>query len=958
MERERWEKIEDLLQQALDVEPPERDAFLDSVCSIDDELRRDVRRLLANEDAGAFLSRPPFRREPVQLIGSTISHYRIDRLIGAGGMAEVFEAYDEQLRRTVAVKVLSAALGATSERARFEQEALAASRLNHPNIITIFEVVRHEGADFIVAERVEGQTLRHLLNGSGQLDVEATLDIAVQIARALQAAHTAWIIHRDIKPENVMVRADGLVKVLDFGIAKLSEERSGSAIQGRAAFGPVSDLTVPGAIVGTTTYMSPEQARGEPLDGRTDIYSLGLVTYEMAASRRYASPADLDRVRRDLRPVLRKMLAPDRNDRYSTTVELLADIEQLQRRIKSRTARRIAFGGLFGIAAAVCAVGIAAVLSMSESWEEPILRDGHSAAARQVIISPDGGRLVSCGEDGRIIIWDFGRRERIATIEGANARKLAFAPDGTWFASGTADGSVVIRDAHAGSILRVLRGHSGEVGAVAVSHHGSFLATAALDGITVRRTSDWETVRHWPEAVSYGSVAFSADDTQLISSTAFATYLVDRDRSWRMEEGQANALVLSPDSREVATIDTFGRVSFYAVDAPPDLRRRHLIAQRAAHQDHGRAVVWSPDGRFLASGADDIVLWDAASREKIARFEPPAIVWSLAFSPDGRWLISSHADGAVLIWDIAERECAGNLSGHAGPVRGIAFAADGNHLASAGDDRSVVLWSVMPPRKRAVLRGHSTRVTSVSFGNTAASLASIDHLGTALVWDVAARSARAAFRPPPANPTGYTCDLARRGDLLLTSHGIYHSRGGPPVISFSERNSKPWPYGQVYGSRFFADGRRAAVVTTGGWLLLWDVRAKQLAAKARVPNTHIITVDVSADSQWLTTGEDEGRIRLWSVDPLREVAVIGRHAARVKAVAFSPDASIVASAGDDKMLALWDVRARKLRMQIGTHASPIYAIAFSPDGTRLASGEHDGSVRVYRRRRTLWGVEY
>src|SRR5205809_6039231 len=210
MDRERWNRIEALLQAALDRQPAARAAFLSASCGADKALRREVDALLRREADGAFLSAGPILAAAApapSLTGRDVSHYRVGALIGVGGMGEVYEAFDGILRRTVALKALSDQFTGDPERVRrFEQEARAASQLNHPNIITIFEIFRDGDAHFIAAERVEGATLREMLSRTPSID--DALDIAIQICAALKAAHTAWIIHRDIKPENIMVRSD------------------------------------------------------------------------------------------------------------------------------------------------------------------------------------------------------------------------------------------------------------------------------------------------------------------------------------------------------------------------------------------------------------------------------------------------------------------------------------------------------------------------------------------------------------------------------------------------------------------------------------------------------------------------------------------------------------------------------------------------------------------------------
>src|SRR5688572_23126995 len=241
MDYQRWKQIEELLQRALDLAPSERVPFLEHACGRDKTLRSAVEALLSKEaDAASFMESPAaalFAEQinpPSSAPPSQISHYRIKARIGEGGMGEVYRARDEILGRVVALKMLPGEFVSHPERVqRFEQEAFAASRLNHPNIITIFEIIHTNEAHFIVEEFVEGQTLRELLTvpesrKSRSIDVDKAIEIAIQIAGALKAAHTAWIIHRDIKPENIMVRQDGLVKVLDFGIAKLGEQQSES----------------------------------------------------------------------------------------------------------------------------------------------------------------------------------------------------------------------------------------------------------------------------------------------------------------------------------------------------------------------------------------------------------------------------------------------------------------------------------------------------------------------------------------------------------------------------------------------------------------------------------------------------------------------------------------------------------------------------------------------------------
>jgi len=362
MESENWSRIEHLYYAALERDPKSRAAFLDEVCAGDEELRRELMSLLASAaQAGNFLATPvaevlakAIAGEPTSSsIGRQIGHYQVLSSLGAGGMGEVYLARDIRLGRMVALKLLPIEFTADAGRVRrFVQEARAASALNHPNIITMHEIGEVDSTYYIVTEYVEGETLRERMVAALQqrMTVSEALDFAVQIAAGLSAAHRQRITHRDIKPENVMVRRDGIVKVLDFGLAKLTEPEPPKADFPAAP--PPGNTTEPGIVMGTPFYMSPEQARGEKVDARTDIFSLGVMLYQMIAGRapfagatanetvaailrdeplpltRHAAtaPADLERI-------IRRALRKERADRYQTARDLLSDLKELKQRI-------------------------------------------------------------------------------------------------------------------------------------------------------------------------------------------------------------------------------------------------------------------------------------------------------------------------------------------------------------------------------------------------------------------------------------------------------------------------------------------------------------------------------------------------------------------------------------------------------------------------------------------------
>ena len=361
MTPERWQQVKEIFNSAIAYRPEERSSFISQACSGDEELRSEVESLIAShEESGSFIDQPAFEAaasllasEPAELIpGQTIDSFEVISFLNRGGMGEVYLAEDKRLGRKVALKLLPSSFTSDDDRLRrFEQEARAASALNHPNIITIYDIRQAGRSHVIATEYVEGETLRHRLM-RGPLNLSEALNIAIQVADALSAAHKAGIIHRDIKPENIMLRPDGYVKVLDFGLAKLSEQASPAV----AAEAPTIQVrTGSGIVIGTAGYMSPEQARGLGVDNRSDIFSFGAVIYEMLARRKpfegdtpsdtlaailKTEPTSLARVAPGIPPelmrIVNKSLRKDREERYQVVKDLWLDLKALKQELELR----------------------------------------------------------------------------------------------------------------------------------------------------------------------------------------------------------------------------------------------------------------------------------------------------------------------------------------------------------------------------------------------------------------------------------------------------------------------------------------------------------------------------------------------------------------------------------------------------------------------------------------------
>jgi len=356
MEPGRWARITEIYHATIARPPEERASFVGQECHGDESLRKQVEAMVkSHERSGDFIESPAFAIAPellieaqtVDLIGQSIGHYQIESLLGVGGMGQVYLTRDERLGRKVALKLLPEHLTADeTQLSRFKAEARSASALNHPNILTVYEIGTEGNRHFIATEFIEGITLRASLTRE-RMNLHDALEIAVQVASALAAAHQTGVVHRDMKPENIMLRPDGYVKVLDFGIAKLTEPR------------PVPDLdeigtttvlqTRAGLVLGTARYMSPEQTRGQTVDARSDIWSLGVVIYEMIAGIppfHGETPSDciasiltteplplsgvLPEVPLNLESILQKALRKNSDERYQTIKEMLADLRNLK----------------------------------------------------------------------------------------------------------------------------------------------------------------------------------------------------------------------------------------------------------------------------------------------------------------------------------------------------------------------------------------------------------------------------------------------------------------------------------------------------------------------------------------------------------------------------------------------------------------------------------------------------
>jgi eukaryotic-like serine/threonine-protein kinase len=472
MKPERWKQIDQLFDLALQREASQRTAFLKKACAGDEELRREVESLLAHrEGAECFIEVPALEdvagelaeSQPPPLVGQQIDAYKICSLLGVGGMGEVYRAKDTRLGREVAVKVLPSSFSADGGRLRrFEREARAAGRLNHPNVLAIYDVGTCDGSPYIVSELLEGATLRDQMGGNA-LTQRKSIDYALQIARGLAAAHEKGIIHRDLKPENVFITKDGRVKILDFGLAKLTHPAmdSGDLMETSTATG-----TAPGVLMGTAGYMSPEQVRAQVVDHRSDIFSLGAVLYEMVSGQRAfqgksvvemmnailkEEPPELPPNRRlapALERIVRHCLEKSPEQRFQSASDIAFNLEALSDSTPStfpvllRRSKRERLAWVVAAVATLTALVLAIAYFRRAPIGAPVLKlsvlpPENATFGSASAISPDGRHLAFVATaNGKTLLWvrrlDSLTAQALPGTEGAD--DPFWSPDGRFIA--------------------------------------------------------------------------------------------------------------------------------------------------------------------------------------------------------------------------------------------------------------------------------------------------------------------------------------------------------------------------------------------------------------------------------------------------------------------------------------------------------------------------------------------
>ena len=725
---ERWQKVKNVLYAALEMDPAARSSFLDEECGNDLELRREVEALIAAHSAADGLESPAVERmaaivsdeQTDEMTGQTLGHYEVIEKIGAGGMGEVYAARDTLLGRKVALKLLPDYFTRDDERVRrFQQEARAASALNHPNILTIYEIRQVDSRHYIATEFIEGETLRQRMSHE-RLRIKQSLDVAMQVAGALAAAHEAGIVHRDIKPENIMLRRDQIAKVLDFGLAKLTEKPSADAEASTMVH------TDEGIVMGTVQYMSPEQARGLRVDGRTDIWSLGCVLYEMVAGRAPFSgqsssdvivcilerePQQLANyaadVPRELQRIVTKSLAKDLEKRYQSVKDLLIDLKYLHDELQFEA--KLEHSAQPASRTVAMTERIAAV----EDTQEP-------SAKTTEVIAP---QAISSAE--YIVSQIKLHRKRIFVGVVVTMAILATASIGAirlyksyWQGDAPRQSSAPLQSMKITSLTS-----SGNASQAVISPDGRYVVhVASQDGLEhlrvrqVNTNSDVQIVP--PTEVRYMGLTFSRDGD-------FVFYVASDKNNPRptlyqvpvlggtprkLISNVGSAVTFSPDGKRLAFTRQFteqGEDGLMVANADGSGERRIAVRK---FPNFFRSASWSPDGKTIACGAGSHVpVYNSYAVEIPAEGGEEKTIGSKSWTFIGQ--VDWVRDGSGLVLTASE-EASGSfdssqiwfLSRESGDVQrvtndlnnyaGVSLTADSSRLVTVKSETVANIWVI------------------------------------------------------------------------------------------------------------------------------------------------------------------------------------------------------------------------------------------------------------------------
>jgi WD40 repeat protein len=920
------QKAKEVFVAALKLAPDQWDAYLAEACRGDDDLRRRVMDLLrAHAEAGSFLETPAVQRAveelqgekatgatqpeppaanedgnaldflaPPQQPGSVgrLGHYEVREVVGQGGMGLVLKAFDQTLQRVVAIKVMASQLSnSASARKRFVREAQAAAAVRNEHVIDIHAVEGASERPYLVMEYVSGVSLQERLERSGPLEIKEILRIGIQTAAGLAAAHAQGLVHRDVKPANILLE-NGVerVKLTDFGLARAVDDAS---------------ITQSGVVAGTPQYMAPEQARGEAVDHRADLFSLGSVLYALctghAPFRASGTLAVLKRVCEETpRPI--EEINPEVPD---WLVAIIARLHAKDPADRFQSAAEVA---------EVLSKHLAQLQQAGGEWRVtgvPPTSRHPPPATRQ----PRGRRWVAVAAALAVLMGGLALTEASGVTHVAATVIRILRPEGTLVVE-TDDPNVQVTVEGDGGL--VIRGAGTQEFRL---RPGSYRLQASRDGkpiqtevVTITR-GDKRVVRVSLEAGGPG-------------------------------EPRAAFVFTPPPPGPLDRLDPAG--------IPPEERfswqPKELVAVLGEHRQRHWApvnsVAWSADGKRIASGGQDYVIrvWDAETmREQAVLRGHTREVQSVALSRDGRHLLSGGWDETVRWWDVETGQELRRLGGH-GQVTGVALSPDGHRALSGHHDRTLHLWDLDTGAELRPFEGHTYTVGGAAFSVDGRRAISGGFDNTVRLWDV--ESGKPLHRLE--GHTGMVRAVAFSPDGRLALSGNLHAAGsydhapdyhlrlwdvdsGQEVRRFRGHTSL------VEGVTFSPDGRHALSCSDDGTLRLWEVGTGKELRRFEGHAGSVRGVAFSPDGRRAVSGGGDGTVRCWDVATGKEPRPVTGPTSPTYQVAFSANGGHLLAAGGDRVVRLWDLALGKEPRRFEGHTDPVVSVALSPDGCRALS---------------------
>jgi eukaryotic-like serine/threonine-protein kinase len=926
----RAQQIKELFQTALELAADEREQFLHARCADDQALRAAVQELLlAHAQAGDFLQAPPFLERAhlaaAPALGQRLGPYRLLEEIGRGGMATVYLAVrdDDEYQQQVAIKLLWPSAANAEVVRRFRQERQILANLAHPSIARLLDGgVTAQGTPYLVMEYIAGLPLTRYCAAQG-LSLQARLQLFQSVCAAVAYAHRKLVIHRDLKPSNILVTQDGVVKLLDFGIAKLVTPEPGGESRTRT-----------GLHWMTPEYASPEQLREEALTTASDVYSLGVLLYELLTGVR---PHPVEQL--PLHELMR-------------VVSEAESVRPSQRAAERGLPAKALRGDLDNIVLMALRKAPRQRYQNVEQLSEDLHRylTGQPVSARPATLGYRTAKYLQRHRVAAAVAATFllmlllGLVIALWQLQQARARERL--QRRLLYAAQMRQAGLDLEAEQYGRVRRV--------------QAQWLLAAGGEDLRGFEWHYLWRRVRHGqqtlPAQTALTGLAFTRDGRQLIAAdyngqlNLWQTAARAAPHVLGARGEPLRALALAPDERRLVTGDAAGRITLW------DWSNRRMLATGQHGAFRVLSLAFAPDSQLFASGGGDgtVKLWEARSGRELTTLRGHrGWVEELAFSPDGRQLFTSSLDGTVKCWDVRTGQVRFTLNLHNAGCTGFALAPAGQVLAIGGIDRSVQLWRLATPstqpRLLHRLPAHEAYVYGLAFSPDGQWLAT-GSTATTRLWEVATGRLLATLKGAEADVAAHA--FSPDGQWLAAVGGEHAVRLWRLQELFEPDAFSPCANCQVHALALAPDGQRLAIGSDRAQtaqLQLWDLTTqRQLSAFQTRTASRFDKLAFAPAGAWLAAAKDDLHPALFALPGLQPVRRLSGHSGfAVLGLALSPTGQTVATGGEDHLIRLWDTTQEAAPRLLQGHQNYVTCLDYSPDGRRLVSGSFDRTLKLW-----------